>query len=587
MTSRTETGNRGAGRRTAVRMLCLLLAALLCSCLSAAAEETAPTVRVLLRRLNLTDRIDLQLTGAYTLHWGKDSRMLAPDRSRITVQVRRDRLFLFYAGAALDCGESLRFQRAEAGAATPGLTILPGDALYPGDLRLTVAGGQLQPVVTLNMEDYLLGVVPYEMSDDFPLEALKAQAVCARTYALSRIDPSKAWDLVDTTNDQVFRGVTGNHEQSARAVRETAGLVGTWRGKVAHCYYGASNGGQTELPAHVWNAKEESGCYAMTDDPYDTENPQSVVRRARIRKDGQNLPEEMVRTLREMIFAQPQMADWVHQEDAFRIDGVTGVTLTDPRYPEPSRLMTKLEISVSVSGKQFLAPETPDPLIYEPDDGEEDGTGPTPAPTAEPGLRLSEFRPAGTFTVSLNLFPYLIRELQISIYGADNEIVTVTEEGDHWLLAARRYGHGVGMSQRGAQWMAEKYGKSFQEILDFYFPGMKLKKAAAGAETLPTPDPLLAETPGPAATPTPRPTLMPVAEENLPEGAWLASVENIEDDSSLNLRAEPAASSEILMRLYKHQRLIVLETCEDPAWVHVRTDSAEGFVMVSFLEKLD
>ena len=587
MTSRTETGNRGAGRRTAVRMLCLLLAALLCSCLSAAAEETAPTVRVLLRRLNLTDRIDLQLTGAYTLHWGKDSRMLAPDRSRITVQVRRDRLFLFYAGAALDCGESLRFQRAEAGAATPGLTILPGDALYPGDLRLTVAGGQLQPVVTLNMEDYLLGVVPYEMSDDFPLEALKAQAVCARTYALSRIDPSKAWDLVDTTNDQVFRGVTGNHEQSARAVRETAGLVGTWRGKVAHCYYGASNGGQTELPAHVWNAKEESGCYAMTDDPYDTENPQSVVRRARIRKDGQNLPEEMVRTLREMIFAQPQMADWVHQEDAFRIDGVTGVTLTDPRYPEPSRLMTKLEISVSVSGKQFLAPETPDPLIYEPDDGEEDGTGPTPAPTAEPGLRLSEFRPAGTFTVSLNLFPYLIRELQISIYGADNEIVTVTEEGDHWLLSAGRYGHGVGMSQRGAQWMAEKYGKSFQEILDFYFPGMKLKKAAAGAETLPTPDPLLAETPGPAATPTPRPTLMPVAEENLPEGAWLASVENIEDDSSLNLRAEPAASSEILMRLYKHQRLIVLETCEDPAWVHVRTDSAEGFVMVSFLEKLN
>ena len=457
-------------------MICLLLAALLCSCLSAAAEEAAPTVRVLLRRLNLTDRIDLQLTGAYTLHWGKDSRMLAPDRSRITVQVRRDRLFLFYAGAALDCGESLRFQRAEAGAATPGLTILPGDALYPGDLRLTVAGGQLQPVVTLNMEDYLLGVVPYEMSDDFPLEALKAQAVCARTYALSRIDPSKAWDLVDTTNDQVFRGVTGNHEQSARAVRETAGLVGTWRGKVAHCYYGASNGGQTELPAHVWNAKEESGCYAMTDDPYDTENPQSVVRRARIRKDGQNLPEEMVRTLREMIFAQPQMADWVHQEDAFRIDGVTGVTLTDPRYPEPSRLMTKLEISVSVSGKQLLAPETPDPLIYEPDDGEEDGAGPTPAPAAEPGLRLSEFRPAGTFAVSLNLFPYLIRELQISIYGADNEIVTVTEEGDHWLLSAGRYGHGVGMSQRGAQWMAEKYGKSFQEILNFYFPGMKLKK---------------------------------------------------------------------------------------------------------------
>jgi hypothetical protein len=141
------------------------------------------------------------------------------------------------------------------------------------------------------------------------------------------------------------------------------------------------------------------------------------------------------------------------------------------------------------------------------------------------------------------------------------------------------------MSQRGAQWMAGHYHKTFEEILAFYFPGMKLQKAAAGALPIPTPDPVLAETPGPAATPTPRPTQMPVTEDNLPEGAWLASVEHIADDSTLNLRAEPASSGEILMRLYRHQLLVVLETCEDPAWVHVRTDSAEGYVMVSFLEK--
>jgi len=119
---------------------------------------------------------------------------------------------------------------------------------------------------------------------------------------------------------------------------------------------------------------------------------------------------------------------------------------------------------------------------------------------------------------------------------------------------------------------------------------MVLKKAASGAAQLSTPDPLLAETPGPAATPTPRPTLMPVSEaslNDLPEGAWLASVENIEDDSSLNLRADPSPAGEILMRLYKHQRLVVLETCEDPVWVHVRTDAVEGYVMVSFLEKAE
>ena len=63
-------------------------------------------------------------------------------------------------------------------------------------------------------------------------------------------------------------------------------------------------------------------------------------------------------------------------------------------------------------------------------------------------------------------------------------------------------------------------------------------------------------------------------------------MEGIADDSSLNLRAEPSQSSEILMRLYKHQQLVVLEQCEDPAWVHVKTDVVEGYVMVSFLEKI-
>ena len=79
---------------------------------------------------------------------------------------------------------------------------------------------------------------------------------------------------------------------------------------------------------------------------------------------------------------------------------------------------------------------------------------------------------------------------------------------------------------------------------------------------------------------------MPVSEKDLPEGAWLASVEKIDDDSSLNLRAKPSAASEILMRLYKHQRLIVLEDDQVPGWARVKTDTIEGFVMLSFLERL-
>ena len=64
-------------------------------------------------------------------------------------------------------------------------------------------------------------------------------------------------------------------------------------------------------------------------------------------------------------------------------------------------------------------------------------------------------------------------------------------------------------------------------------------------------------------------------------------MEGIEDDSSLNLRLEPTTASDILMRLYKHQQLVVLEICDDPAWAKVKTDVIEGYVMLSFLEKVE
>ena len=75
--------------------------------------------------------------------------------------------------------------------------------------------------------------------------------------------------------------------------------------------------------------------------------------------------------------------------------------------------------------------------------------------------------------------------------------------------------------------------------------------------------------------------------QELPEGARMASVENIDEDSSLNLRAQPSTAAEILMRLYWHQQLIVLEEAEVTGWLHVKTDVIEGYVMMSFLEKAE
>lgn len=601
-----------------IRLLCLCLA--VCLALPALGEErqesAAPTVRVWLRRLGLTDRADLTLDGVYTARLPSGVEMSFPKGSQVTVLVRSGELYLFYQGMSLRAGAGLQLVRnASESSESEGIRFVEGGNFYPGDLTLTLNDqGLLRPICTLSVEDYLLGVVPYEMSNSFPLEALKAQAICARTYALSHVRGDADYDLEDTTNDQVFRGVNLTYGNAIQAVRDTAGVVGTYKGALASCYYSASNGGQTELVENVWSGRGDWSYYQMTDDPYDLENPESVVRRATLKKSGEDLPEAFLHLLAQQLAEQMIAKGFDPTAQGLRIDGISAMELHTPKYDEPSRMWSKLDITFNWSGRTVSYPPaataTPEALPLATAQDEEislfaqeqtaaaptanaEASGqpaetalPSPTPTATPAPVYGEWESMGEVTLTLDVFPQLVRALELSISGSDNEMLTLTETDEAFRLEARRYGHGVGMSQRGAQWMAAMYNKTYAEILAFYYPGMELMRTGSAQPALPTVQPELAATPGPPATPTPRPTLMPVTGA-LPEGAYLAAVTGIEDDSSLNLRAEPNTSSEIIMRLYKHQQLVVLETCEDPAWVKVRTDVVEGYVMVSFLEKLD
>ncbi len=573
-------------------LTCLLFACALLGGLSAPSAHAAgdvQNVRIQLRRLALTDRADLTLDGAYlctadhvTAHY--------PRGTVLTVQVSGDRLVLTADDITLRVEGALRLTRTDDGRDSGGIRFRRDGNLYPGDLTLTVENGQLQPVLTIPVEDYLLGVVPYEMNDSFPMEALKAQAICARTYALSHIDPSKPWDMTDTTNDQVFHGVNPRDRRAAQAVEETRGVVGMYKGKLATCYYSASNGGQTELVENVWSGRGAPTYYQMVDDPYDLENPESIVRRATLRKNASGLPEAFTAILCDYMAQEMLRQGFEPQADCFRVDAIDAVSVGHTVHPAPSRFVNQLTLTFRWSGRGYREQiasvrvdeedlnlfETPEPTATV-----------SPEPEATPAPQLSGFLPADDpATLTLPLFPEVVKALNLSIAGSANEMITVVEEGDAFRLESRRFGHGVGMSQRGAQWMAARYGMRCEEILAFYYPGMDLMVGGTEDAPLPTPDPVMFYTPGPAATATPRPTLMPVTAAQLPEGAWLASVEGIDDDSSLNLRAEPTQAAQILMRLYKHQRLIVLETCEDPVWVHVKTDVIEGYVMVGFLEQV-
>ena len=525
-------------------LLFLLCAALLLPQAGLAAKKTKSTsvseIRVLLSRLNLKEEAWMTLEGRYLARSEDGAEVLLPPGAGITVLLRNGRLVLFHNGLSLSAGKELKLLRQQDGDTEPGIRFNLNASTYPGDLTLTVADDAIRPVLALPLESYLKGVVPWEMSDSFPLEALKAQAVCARTYALSKLNPSAEWDVTDTTNDQVFRGIPAAGENSSQAVDETAGLVLTYKNKLITAWYSASNGGQTELPGNIWSGDDIPACFAMTDDPWDLENPDSTVRTAVLNKDGSGLSRGILRLLREALAGEAALQEkGLTEAETFRVDAIRSVELTTPRYQKPSRLMTKIVLALVIDN--------------------------------------------GEYTVTLDLFPEAVFLLGLSVYGADNEIISVTEDKDSFTLTAGRYGHGVGLSQRGAQYQASKDKRTYKQILDFYYPGAKLKKYEDTPAALSTPDPVLDATPGPIPTATPKPTLMPVTEK-LPDGAWLASVENIEDDSTLNLREKPSAGSKVVRRLYKHQQLIVLEEAEVTGWVKVKTDVVEGYVMYSFLQ---
>ena len=108
----------------------------------------------------------------------------------------------------------------------------------------------------LDLEDYLLSVVPSEMPSPWPLEALKAQAIAARSYALANLGKhgSAGYDLKDNIEDQVYLGVKSEADSTNEAVNSTKGLVMKYNGKPICAYFHSCSGGSTERAENVWHS---------------------------------------------------------------------------------------------------------------------------------------------------------------------------------------------------------------------------------------------------------------------------------------------------------------------------------------------
>jgi stage II sporulation protein D len=140
---------------------------------------------------------------------------------------------------------------------------------YRGGLEFCLEEGKLTAVNVLNIEDYLRGVVPSEMPSDWPAEALKAQAVAARNYALQSVETTRGatFNVYNTMTSQVYGGYDAETTAANKAVEGTRGTVMLSGGKTVSAFFHSSSGGFTENSEDVWSGR--LSYIRSKEDPYD------------------------------------------------------------------------------------------------------------------------------------------------------------------------------------------------------------------------------------------------------------------------------------------------------------------------------
>lgn len=127
---------------------------------------------------------------------------------------------------------------------------------YRGEIHLKPIENKVLILNVLPVEEYLLAVVPSEVSASWPKEALKAQAICARTYVLREMLNRKKqhYDVDTSTNTQVYKGKNREHRNTNDAVYETEGLILVYKGQPIQSFFHSNSGGITEDPTNVWGS---------------------------------------------------------------------------------------------------------------------------------------------------------------------------------------------------------------------------------------------------------------------------------------------------------------------------------------------
>jgi stage II sporulation protein D len=292
---------------------------------------------------------------------------------------------------------------------------------YRGELVYRASPGGLLVLNRLRVDDYLLGVVPLEIGNRPASDsaAVQAQAVAARSYAYTHINPADArgYDVTSTVADQVYGGVDVETPLATRAVASTRGLVLKYAGRVVNAPYSSSCGGQTAEPSEVWKTgdapylKRVSDRIPGTDRYYCDIGPRFTWTKT---------------------FDEPDLVGTISRYLAT----VTTVPGNDPGRPKSIAVVAKTE-----SGRV----------------GE---------------LRITTDR--GAFTIRGNDIRYVLRGAGGEILYSTYFSVDSSQERDGYLRSLSLHGggngHGVGMCQWGAIGRA-RAGQDYRTILGTYYPG--------------------------------------------------------------------------------------------------------------------
>lgn len=408
----------------------------------------AKTIRVLLMDdgfKNITHQsVDLTVHGPavleYDLEPGKTGSQELADGDRVVLSPGDKRL----AGGRLVIRPS-----ADNGITINSINRSYGNPTYSGSLEVRETAGGLVLVNDLYLEDYLKKVVPSEMPAFYEKEALKAQAVCARTYAYRQIRGNAysqyGAHVDDSTNYQVYNNVASDEKTDA-AVKETYGQMMFYGDQAVEAFYFSTSCGHT-TDGSIWGSEGAALPYLQAVELRDRRKTLDLT-------DNEAFSEFIKNPDIPSYDSGFSMYRWNTEIDAgilsSQISGVgqvqnLTVTARGAGGIAKEVLVEGSEGSVTIKGQSDIRAKLGNPaLVFNKKDGK----------TMEGSATL----PSAFIAIE-------------KMVGEDGAI--------RFKVYGGGYGHGVGMSQNGAQGMA-KEGKSYQQILDFFYKGAELREEEPG-----------------------------------------------------------------------------------------------------------